>query len=265
MFGKTKLKTLGPAEAALADYNKTGGVIAQQVAGLPPLIQKRLDAEKELANAKAAQALGEPADVPRAEKRLQGALAVLEDKADLLRGLRSRLLALSGRLAETQQHLNGDLPEHERELKEGFSTKWRKAIGSFEVLLGERQALEGLLGGKLDLPEPSPASFDVAEIARPHEVVKGLQAAVQDIGQMAQVAARSHAPTLTPGASLINYNPDGVYVLRRATRGLTEGTLVLDASFSAGRLESLVETEWAKPWRDPEVQKLAGDARRADL
>ena len=265
MFGKQpKLKTLGAAEAALADYAKTGEVIAQQVAGLPALALKRLDAERGLDDAKAAQALGEPADVARAEKHLQAALAVLDAKADLLRGLRARLVGLAPKLAEAHSQLSAELPEHNQNLSASFAAKWSEGVKLFEALLGERNALEQVLGAPMDLPAPTPTPSKPGEAGRPHETATHLETAVETLVGMAKAATAP--PAIVPiGSRAVTYDPAGIYVMRRASDGLAAGTLVVPASFSEGVLCSLVHSEWAIPHVDPRLQTILDDARRSQL
>ena len=251
MFGKTKLKTLGPAEASLTKYEKTEQAIAGAVAGLQPLIEQRQSAERNLRDAEIAATTGEGGNLEKSRKQVDGAHRAIDEAAGRLRGLRGRLIAGGGELASQHELLAGELPSHHATIREQFAAEWTAACEVFGKVLSKRAALEQLTGNPLDLPQPAAGPHDLGEMARPSQVLDGIRAAIQNIAELSRTR-RAAAPM--PGETM--FDPQGIYQLRHAAGELQPGTLVLECSFPPGELAQLVSAGWAIEAQDP--QEIAG-------
>lgn len=265
MFRKsTSLKSLPAAEAVLEQFTKLDQAIGLRVVGLHPLIRQRLEAERELRNAEAAVAIGEQADAQKVQKRAVAARADLDRAADVLRGLRARQAALGGELVGAREQLSGEMPEHRAAVAEDFRAEWQKAVASFSAVLSRRAAIERICG-PLDLPEATAGTCELeSEVLRPNLALSGLASAIKTLASAAD-AAKSESSITAPvlGTVAVLYDATRVYRLTRATRGLEKDMLVVDASFSEGRLRHLVECGWAVPVRDRDVDRGLRDAKEA--
>jgi hypothetical protein len=260
MFGKPRLRSLGPAEAALSTYRKIEQAIEQGVKDLEPLIQRRQEAERSLRDAEIAAATGEGAELPKAQKAVEAALKAIDAQASRLRGLRGRLSARAPELIAAHGALKAELPSYAEAVKEEFAREWEKAVQAFSVALSRRAAIEKLIGESLPLPAPAAGPCDLGDLGKPHAVLGDLRAGIESIASMGR-AWPVVAPV--PGTPITPFDPQGIYILRHPASGLPEGTLVVDCSFPEGQLAHLVSAGWAVPAVDPEVQQGLWAARQA--
>ena len=254
------MKSKSMASQALDAFGKTKAAIEQNVTGLQPMIERRLTAERGLAEARGAAALGEPADVKGAEKELGAALAELESASTLLNALRLRLASSAPDLKAAYEGAQKALPEHGERLRADFAREWEAGVAAFAFLLGRRMAVEAHLG-PMRLSSPAPETVKLGEEARPFVEVDELRAAIKHT-----VAEAGHeigsVEILATGAPVRPYDPRAVYRLTHRATGLPAGTLVVESSFAPGRLRNLVASEWATPVADEEARLLARRARR---
>lgn len=245
MFAKlTKAAALRGAVRVLELRAKVLAAIEAELKKLQSLIQDRRQVERAVIAAETAAALGESADPAAAHKQAEQVAKSLDKQAGILSGLRTRIAAMAGDLETERRAVSAALPEYEERVKSEFSNKWARGVATFSALLGERQALESLIGRRMELPEPQPAAVELPEMGAPWNALEQLTAALEQISGWSRAAAWPEMDSMLPGGSR-PFDPTKVYVLTRPQNGIGAGEAVVEASFEPGTLAHLVNIGYA--------------------
>jgi len=240
-------EVLRAAGAALERKERIEAVIRSGVAELQDLIVIRLQAERDFRRLECQAAIGELApaapELGKAKKAAEAARAALAEVSLRLGGFRQQLGDMGGSFVGAYDQLEGELPRHNARLAESFASEWQESLSVWQNLLGRRAAVEALVG-PLSLPDPVAAPVDIGEAAAPSQILTRLAAAIKNIASVKAIAER-------PVQSTIFYDRSATYKIvteRMAERlGICKGSLVMDASFDAGRLAQLLELGDARP------------------
>lgn len=257
MFGRKSKAETEAATAVLEAYRRIEAAIEMDVANLPVL--ELVEAERELQNAEVGELFGEQpaAHAAKAQKRVAGARAAIDNAARRLQGLRGRLLTAVAAMPGPHDALMRKLPEHNQAIKTAFEVEWRTACESFGKILGRRAAIEQALGEVMNLPEPSPITAEIEpEIVRPHQQLAELKRCIEKAAE---------AETRVPSRGAAEIDRYWVHVLKQDCRGLPAGTLVIRDTFPDGVLAWLVQIKLAQPWTDPQESAARNTARAAKL
>jgi len=238
------------AQTLLEKNNKLEEIIAVGVMELPSLIENALTTERVFRQLEAQGAVdgAPPAGLPAARKAAETAKAALEQASLRLNGLRANLAGLGGALAEGYDKLAAEIPKHNAAVAEAFKAEWEAALASWSALLGRRAAVERVLGKPLTLPDPVAAAADIGDMAKPHEALASLVAAID-------VIAGNDRTTRWQTLEKFYYDPKATYRISgdpEERRGFPNGSLVIDSCFEPGRLRQLVALDHARPvtWAD---------------
>jgi hypothetical protein len=246
-------EVLRAAGAALERKERIEAVIRSGVAELQDLILTRLQAERDFRRLECQAAIGELAPaapaLEKAKKAAEGVRAALAEVSMRLGGFRQQLGDMGGSFVRAYDQLEGELPRHNARLAESFASEWQESLSVWQNLLGRRAAVEALVG-PLSLPDPVAAPVDIGEAAAPGQILTRLAAAIKNIASVKAIAER-------PLQSTIFYDRSATYKIvtdRMADRlGIRKGSLVMDASFDAGRLAQLLELGDARPVLDRDL------------
>jgi len=247
MFAKlTKMVALRGVDRVLDSCAKINATIKTELNKLQVLIRERLSGERAVIDAETAAALGESADTAGARSRSEQVLQSIARQSGILAGLRSRLAAMAGEMESERQAVSAALPEHIERVKGDFAGKWSRGVATFSALLGERQALENLLG-KLDLAEPSATGTELAPaVTAPWQAQEQLVTALGVIAAWSRSALWPEVDEMGPRSGS-PFDPAKVYVLTRPLNGLEAGEPVIEASFEPGALAHFVAIGYALP------------------
>ncbi|MBZ5620056.1 MAG: hypothetical protein LAQ69_15225 [Acidobacteriia bacterium] len=263
------------AEAVLRREGKIQAAIQDGVLGLADLIAAQLRTEREFRQLEAMAAIGEAApDLPKAKRAAADAKSALQEASLKLGGLRQQVGHLGAELVQKYDTLADEIPRHIARIVQDFTADWQAAVAVFQVALGRRAAIEGLLGEPLALPDPVTMPADIGDDGTPHKTLAELGAAIKSIASMKTIAERQLSPTTF-------YDPSKIYKLvsdRWENRGLPRLALVIDASFEPGRLAQIIELEYARPIQERDlvsgvttaatkaaaIEKAARDKEQAD-
>ena len=227
-----KMAALRGAVRVLESRAKIAMAIEAELKKFQALVRERLQADRAVIETEASQVLGEPADSSGASRKAEQVSKSIAKQSSVLAGLRSRMAALTADLDTERRSVSAFLPEHQKRMKADFSEKWARGVAAFASLLGERAALEKLVG-RMNLAEPQPATVELpTEVVAPWQALKSITAALE------QIAGWSRAAMLPSGSR--PFDPNRVYVMTRATDGMEAGEAVMGASFVPGLLERIV-------------------------
>jgi hypothetical protein len=265
MFHEQIETVLSAAEVILQRKEKIELAINGEVAGLSGLIAERLATEREFRKLECQAAIGGPASgLKEARKSVADAQAALDSATAKLGGYRMQLGEMGTDLVRDYEQLAAELPQYNARIIGAFAEEWAAALASWSQMLGRRAAIEGVLGQSLDLPDPVAVPAELGDLARPHETVTALSAAIKSIARAKSISER-------PLKSGTFYDPTRIYKLvsdRWESQGLPKGTFVVDASFEPGRLAQILEFEEARPILDrdqiPGVTVAAAKAAEID-
>lgn len=250
------------AEAVLQQRAKIVGAIQAEEARLPGLIAARVQAERDLANAEAAEALGETVDTT-AHLRPDVAKAAIEKTAAKLAALRGRLASMAGELASARAAVKGDLPAHVEKLKAEFTSEWLKGAAAFAELQGKRAAIEARIG-KLNLSAPSPAAVELSPaIVQPWLAIEALEAAISEVDGWNQSAIWPDLDARSPNARV--YDPGAVYAVTSEHAGLPVGSLVVDCSLVPGAVNHLYQIGYLALAKEQQWREALASSSQAAL
>jgi len=247
MFAKlTKMAALRGADRVLESCAKINATIKTELNILQALIRERLSVEHAVIDAETAAALGESADTAGARGRSEQVLRSIDRQVGILAGLRSRLAAMAGEMERERQAVSAALPEHIERVKSDFASKWTRGVATYSALLGERQALETLVG-KLELAEPKATATElVPSISAPWQALDQLVAALGEVAAWSRSALWPEVDAMGPRSGS-PFDPAKVYVLTQPLNGLGAGEPVIEASFEPGALAHFVAIGYAVP------------------
>ena len=74
-----------------------------------------------------------------------------------------------------------------------FEAEWQAALTTWNLVLGRRYAIEGVLKQSLDgvLVEPMPAAVTISpDVARPSEILAALESSIKSIANLKKIGER---------------------------------------------------------------------------
>jgi len=260
-FLKTKPKgALASAHQILESRGKLLSVIQKEEAGLSELIKQRVAADRALIVAETAEVLGDPADVPAAQKQVDAVMAAISKQGARLAGLRGALAKQAPELAAARDAIAQALGEHTDAIKSDFEKEWAAGVAAFSALQGRRQSLETRVG-KLSLAAPSSTA-----VTLPVDVEAPFVAKEQIEGAISELAGLDRWSTYTPATNARPFTPAGVYQVISEHAGLGAiGTLVMEASAAPGYVRHLVNIGYLAALTDSEWSESVNAAQQAEL
>jgi hypothetical protein len=245
MFSKlSRMLALKKADSALEKRQKVVEAIERETGRLLKLIERRVEADRNVIINETAESLGEVADVEGARREAAGVMTDIEKQGRLLAGLRSRMAGMAGELESAVREVQRELPQHIQSLRDDFAREWEKARVTFSGLQSKRAALEKLVG-RMDLAEPVVEAIELTASEAPWKALSELRAALDQVAGWSRAAMM---PAVDAQAGPIEpYSTAQVYVLTRDCDNLAAGTMVMDSVLPPGMLNHLVQIGYANP------------------
>lgn len=265
MFAKlTKWISLKGADRVLEARGKITAALEREVGKFQAFIRERLEAEKAVREAEISAALGEPSDTSGAYRRVEEVLRSIGRQASILTGLRSRAAEMAGELEREYRAVAADLPVHIDRVRSDFAKKWARCAAEFGSLLGERRAIEALIG-VMDLPEAHASAGGLApEIQAPWSAMEQLKNALTEIGGWNRTVGMPEVDAMQPGGTR-PYDPTKVYVVTYPGYGFQVGEPVMEASMVPGALAHYVNIGYAVTADGDSWQKSTHAGQQAEM
>jgi DNA repair ATPase RecN len=208
-------EALDQAQSALSERHKIMAAVTAAERELAPAIERRLAAERHLAEIESGHVLGEvdAKQLTEARKQLADARLEIDSVVARLRGLENRLVAQAAELAEAGDTLSELLPGFAAAVASEFTTEWSQVAAAYGRVLAKRAAIEQALGQTMDLLPPVAAGSEAIDdaIALPQRLSRELEQAASEIEARLRQAAQNRRVPAT-------FDPDAIYEFRLAQR-----------------------------------------------